>query len=461
MPVSKPFSSAVTPFLASLTLMLGSNACGGGSGNDPFVLSGTTMFGDMNPFDEDPTSAWPTTGFEVEPTEGCPVESTGDLADVCVYGPDGEERKSWTCQGQTQYQWNYEGTGGPGLEMNFEQPLYGNNEPQNFAQVMACCSEDYFEGCENAPSNYFPHVQACLKDCAFQLCRKFVVDFKAEMDATFPGPSEEAVKLFQFLDQNTTTCQKEILKRTDCNEIPIASSGYCNSGSSFAGRWDFDKSEFPSYEDHVFDGLCEVNDVFPIPVYPCNGVQHNNTNPLPEPPPPETDDPVPFLVEPTTGSLRAMIDENPIYATADITSITFWKQLYCDNIAPCTFRLEEMDIEIDEIDLGPLSLVDVKGTLFTTANGTHSGNGATLPTSAIQIYVTGAVESTSYPLLDGLPFAWIAHNNSPASLTITESPTDPMPLFSLASSLSLGVSFDPDQPSDFFFEVDPGEYFAR
>lgn len=440
---------SISLFLVSLPAV---TACGGGSGNDVVVLSDTANDKPGNaPPDLDPTESWPE--GEVDPTEGCP-----GIGDVCVYGPDETPlKKPWRCQGSAFSEFNAPGQTNP---LEFSLPLRNFQAADgHLAEVMACCDEDYSEGCENAPQLY-PQRQSCLKDCAYQLCRKFALDFKALVSDKDNGLSEdetESMKLFSYLDQHGPECQQALLARTDCEELD---ADLCDSPGSFHARWNFSTPEFPSYEGFVFDAYCEITDFSLIDGYACDGVQANNALPFPDAPP-ATDDFWPFLVEPSDGEITALVAQSPLRFAVSVADVRFSKQIVCGPSGACGFRLEQMRLDVSEIDLGPLSLVDVRGGLLATAAGLHVGDTVSLPASSLQIIVAGSVESSALPILDGLPFVWIVHNSAPVSLQVTASPTAALPLFGIDSAkLSLGTVFHPDAPLEFDLAVDRGEYSA-
>ena len=326
-------------------------------------------------------------------------------------------------------------------------------------EVMACCDEDYSEGCENAPQLY-PQRQSCLKDCAYQLCRRFALDFKAlvsDKDLGLQVGATDSMKLATYLDQHGPECQKALLARTDCEELD---PDLCDSPGSFYSRWTFPTVDFPAYEGSVFEAYCEITDFSIIEGYACDGVQANNAAPFPDPSPAE-DDLWPFMVEPSGGTVTALVARNVLGFAVSVTDVRFRRQVACGPSEVCAFRLEQMRLDLPEIDLGPLSLVGVRGGLLATAAGTQVGDVATLPGAALQVIVAGSVESSAYPILDGLPFVWVVHNREPVSLHVTASLTAGRPLFGIGSAtLSLGAVFHPDAPLEFNLEVDRKEYSA-
>jgi len=361
---------------------------------------------------------------------------------------------AWACFGSGQSKFDYVfGTD----DFEFQRSGSFHGYDGKTSEVMACCDDDY-EGCEDVPG-LSPVSQNCLKDCAYQMCRKMVVDFKAKIDDLAEN-NAETMAFLEYLDQHSSECQQALLARTDC-ESDGPDNSWCEEPNVFWGRWNVDTTNFPTFSDYVFDAECEIWNFDPFPgEQVCDGVQGNNADPFPATPV-GIDVMWPFEVTSASGQVEATIDYAQVLGDVEVTDVQFRKQIDCGFTAPCAFRLDQMRLAVEEIDLGPLSLIDIQGALFVTAAGTHTGNTATLPESSLQIFVVGSVESTSYPLLDGLPFAWVLHNNDPMTLYVTESPAATPALFGIDSaSLSPGAIFDTAIPYAFSFEVDREEYFA-
>jgi hypothetical protein len=124
--------------------------------------------------------------------------------------------------------------------------------------VMACCDENYSAGCVNATPGFIPQQQDCLKDCAFQLCRKFATEYLEYINDKFENDEDVEIdlKVLKYVNTHTTDCQKALLQRTNCDEIAPT---LCDDEYDFVGRWYFEQPEFEwtFVEQYKFEGFCQ------------------------------------------------------------------------------------------------------------------------------------------------------------------------------------------------------------
>lgn len=454
--------------------------------------SGYSLSDGGAPEDQDPTDGF----FQApEPTEGgeCPSPET-----VCSYGPGGVEREVWACGGAARYDFTYIDDEEEVHDVIDEKYDFYVPSP-HFPPVYACCDDalnpDY---CGGVPP---PQAQACFKDCAYQVCRKFVYDYKKYVDANVNDPDSGFTAAYHeflmYIDTHTSECQTAILSQTGCEDVKLPIECEAQAGVVRLGRWEIpnDAAWVDYFENYVFQGECEVVDwAVHEPAIECEGAQKNNDDPFPPPPKPEEDnstydsvdsfDTQSFLqdtldtldgggdaVDPfayfeatsVVGTLSGLVGTSIVSEGFSLASIFFKYQTSCvsTSLSPCSFAVEKMSVDVPSIDLGDVRLVNVEGTLLITANGHYVGATATLPPQSVQIAVVGTVESEEYPLLDNLPFSWIVYNESSLSFDV-DSPTGVSPTITIVSgTFSTDLKFDDGLPQSFEISTLEEEYLER
>ena len=397
-------------------------------------------------------------------TAACP-----DIEDECIYNEHSTETRSkYQCQGEAEAELSVH-AGWLNVD-NYHFPLDRNfgYEDYSDAEVIACCGDDYADGCNDHPPTS-PHGLDCVRDCAMQACPKLNKQYLQYIYSDLDLPTlpiahfTEALKLVTHLEDHVSECRDAILKQYKCEDV--WGPGNCDGVFRRKGIYEVPNNaeHWPHLTNITIQIRCEITDwhLDPNegPAEECNGAHGNNADPFPDPPAPPDEPVITFLVDSLEGDFETEVDATPVTSSFDGEDILFRQPASCPS-PPCAFRLDKLNLTAASINLGDLEFVDVEAVMTTTADGTISGTTATFPPHSVMLTVSGVVESTAYPLLDDLRFAWIAANDGDVTLDVTP-PSSLTPTFEITSGpFTVGLEFDPSAPIQFSLTSDPAGYTA-
>ena len=213
--------------------------------------------------------------------------------DVCIFDDAGQTRTVFQCDGTARIRLNADPFGTEYDDMyprDYTFPFAVKSYEQ--AQVIACCSDQYVDGCADLGLRP-PHERYCLLDCAQQSCFRMVYELRAtikklEDDGKTPAFAlNKFVAVHDYMVANIKDCYNALYDRLECDAIAeekgVASAGYCDVPNILRGRYRIPNSEkWDLIKDLRGDLECEVTD-YTHPdkgAITCQGIQGNDDAPF-------------------------------------------------------------------------------------------------------------------------------------------------------------------------------------
>lgn len=238
------------------------------------------------PAEADGTGEKTPTGGE----EPCPGYN-----DVCIFDSPDQTRSTFKCEGTARIRLDADPYGEDYDDMyprDYNFPFTVTSYAQ--AQVIACCSDEYLQGCD-ALGLRPPHESYCMLDCAQQSCFRVVYELDATIKDLEAGGKTPALVLNQFVavrnylaaEKNIAACQTTLFQRAECavmaQESGVPFAKFCEAPNILRGRYRVPNSDDWSLIKDLYGDLeCEITDYShpDVGILPCNGIQGNNVAPF-------------------------------------------------------------------------------------------------------------------------------------------------------------------------------------
>ena len=214
---------------------------------------------------------------------------------VCIFDSPDQTRSTFKCEGTARIRLDADPFGEEYDDLyprDYTFPFTVKSYEQ--AQVVACCSDKYLQGCE-ALGLRPPHEDYCELDCAQQSCFRMVYELDKtikELEAAGKTPTLAlnqfvAVRNYLAAAENITACQTALFQRAECDVIAqekgVPFAGFCDVPNILRGRYRVPNDKDWSLITDLYGDLeCEITDYShpDIGVLPCNGIQSNNGSPF-------------------------------------------------------------------------------------------------------------------------------------------------------------------------------------